>query len=367
MAAERIAIVGAGIMGRVLALRLLATAHTLSHPVSLSLFDRDSKHSGSAAAYTAAGMLAPYSEVETTERLVFDMGCQALQLWPPLAATLPQPIGFQQPGSLVVAHRNDRADYQRFLQQLQHKPECSSAMQQWHNGQISKACPQLADNFNEAIYIAAEAAVDSGAFMQASTQALVTAGVHWHEQAAVRAICQRDGQARLQANGSSHSFDRIIDCRGLGAKDSFSDLRGVRGELIWLQAPEVNIKQLVRLIHPRYRLYLVPRANNVYLLGATQLESEDRGEITVRSALELLSAAYSLSSSFAEARVVKTVTNLRPALRDNLPRIFCNQRLLHINGLFRHGYLLSPVLADIACNHLFNTGAETPFDDQIIQ
>ena len=89
------------------------------------------------------------------------------------------------------------------------------------------------------------------------------------------------------------------------------ELRGVRGELIELRAPDVKISRLIRLMHPRYRLYLVPLyKNDHYLIGATQLESEEAGPITVRSTLELLSAAYSIHRGFSEAEIIETKTNL---------------------------------------------------------
>ena len=148
-------------------------------------------------------------------------------------------------------------------------------------------------------------------------------------------------------------FDHIIDCRGLAAPSDGQRLRGVRGELIWLHAPQVKLKHLVRLMHPRYKLYIVPRENDTYIIGASQLESEFEGNITVRSALELLSAAYSVHSGFAEAEILKTDTNLRPAYPDNQPQINVDNKCISINGLFRHGYLLTPALCDIATDYIF--------------
>ena len=102
-------------------------------------------------------------------------------------------------------------------------------------------------------------------------------------------------------------------------------------------------------MHPRYRLYLVPKGwDDLYVVGATQIESNDQGPITVRSSLELLSAAYSLHAGFAEARVVDSRTNCRPALNDNLPQIQQKGNTLRINGLFRHGFLLAPIVAEQA-------------------
>jgi glycine oxidase len=44
-------------------------------------------------------------------------------------------------------------------------------------------------------------------------------------------------------------------------------------------------------------------------------------------------------------------TNLRPAFADHRPRIDREPGLLRINGLFRHGWLLAPALAEKALQH----------------
>jgi glycine oxidase len=82
------------------------------------------------------------------------------------------------------------------------------------------------------------------------------------------------------------------------------------------------------------------------MIGATSIESEDYG-VSVRSVLELLTAAYSIDPAFAEARVVEIGSGLRPAFPDNLPRIVIDKNVVSVNGLYRHGFLLSPVLAQL--------------------
>ena len=112
----------------------------------------------------------------------------------------------------------------------------------------------------------------------------------------------------------------MIDCRGLSARDTQPDLRGVKGELILIETDEVKLSRPVRLIHPRWPLYVIPREDNLFMLGATSIEAEDTG-VSVRSALELLGAAYAVHPAFAEARIVEFGSGLRPAFPDNLPRI----------------------------------------------
>ena len=140
----------------------------------------------------------------------------------------------------------------------------------------------------------------------------------------------------------------MIDCRGTGAVGEVNNLRAVRGELFQLLAPEVNITRPVRLMHPRYNLYIAPKPNHHYVVGATEIESDDNSEMSVRSALELLSAAYSVHSGFSEAKILEQVSACRPAFIDNKPRILCQSGLIQINGLYRHGFLLAPVVVEHA-------------------
>ena len=138
----------------------------------------------------------------------------------------------------------------------------------------------------------------------------------------------------------------VIDCRGLSARDTQPELRGVKGELILIETDEVQLARPVRLIHPRWPLYVIPRGDNKFMLGATSIESEDNG-VSVRSALELLSAAYAVHPAFAEARIVEFGSGLRPAFPANLPRITIERQHIAVNGLYRHGFLIAPALAEL--------------------
>jgi len=136
----------------------------------------------------------------------------------------------------------------------------------------------------------------------------------------------------------------VIDCRGLSARDNQPELRGVKGELILIETDEIKLSRPVRLIHPRWPLYVIPREHSLFMLGATSIEAEDTG-VSVRSALELLGAAYAVHPAFAEARIVEFGSGLRPAYPDNLPRISIDNNRISVNGLYRHGFLIAPALA----------------------
>jgi glycine oxidase len=112
----------------------------------------------------------------------------------------------------------------------------------------------------------------------------------------------------------------------------------------------LTLSRPVRLLHPRIPLYVVPRGDGVYMIGATMLESEDRSRITARSLLEMLSAAYALHPAFGEAEVLEVGVDARPAFPDNLPRIRRRGSTIYLNGLYRHGFLLAPALARMAAD-----------------
>jgi glycine oxidase len=122
--------------------------------------------------------------------------------------------------------------------------------------------------------------------------------------------------------------------------------------MLLLSCPEITLSRPVRLLHPRIPIYLVPRGDGIYMLGATQIESSDRSRATARSVLELLSAAYALHPAFGEAEILEIGVDARPAFPDNVPRLRRVGGRLHANGLFRHGFLMAPALARMAADHL---------------
>ena len=145
--------------------------------------------------------------------------------------------------------------------------------------------------------------------------------------------------------GDARRHDRTVDCTGAAQIGRLPTLRGVRGEMLLLETAEVRLSRPVRLLHPRHPIYIVPRESNRFMVGATMIESGDAGPVTARSLMELLNAAYALHPAFGEARLTESGAGIRPAYPDNLPRVSEENGILHVNGLYRHGFLLAPAMA----------------------
>ncbi len=333
-----IAIAGVGLVGRVLALNLLREGHTLT------LFDEDTAYGDKAAGMTAAGMLAVFAELESAESSIFDAGKRSIELWPSLLEQLDISDAYQLEGSIITAHPQDLTELDHFIDTLKSKVEEASTIQVLNKEEIVALEPDLHQHA-KAFYIPHEGQVDAQRFMKVSSDYLLNhSDVTWYEETKVDSV----SSGTIMFEGKSEAYDWVFDARGLGANEEIENLRGVRGEVFWLDAPEVNITRPTRMLHPRYKIYIVPRPNNRYIIGATEIESEDKSPMSVRSSLELLSAVYSMHTGFAEARIVNMVTNCRPAMKDNLPRIENSEKLTRINGLYRHGYLMAPAVVEQA-------------------
>ncbi|MFI4918360.1 MAG: FAD-dependent oxidoreductase [Legionellales bacterium] len=328
-------IVGMGIMGRLLALAL----HNAGWQVSL--FDQNTGDVNCSLA--AAGLLTPCSELDKVELPIFHLGQESIgTCWPRIIAQLAGSIYFQRSGSLVLNHPQDKAEWRHFSRRLSSQLRPADAyFQQLSHEAVIQLEPELA-KFETAYYFPDEAHIDSQSLMPALKNYLEANGVKCLTNTPVLSL-----EPRLLVTASkSYEFDMVFDCRGLGARSVVTDLRALRGELIWLHAPDVQLQRPIRLLHPRYSLYIVPRPGNIYLIGASEIEADDQSSISVRTTLELLTAAYYVHAGFAEARIIKTVTHCRPTLSSHLPRIQFTDGLIAINGLYRHGYLIAPALAE---------------------
>jgi len=323
-----IAIVGGGLVGRCLAWRASRSG------ARVVLYDSASSQGINSAAWAAAGMIAPTTEAIDADVQIASMGNNSLKLWPQWLAELPIPVFYRNTGTLLLWHGEDAGEAARAQSMLASR-QAHSCVKCLESSQIAEVEPELGTRFSQALHVPGEAQIDNRGFLKAVGLALEEAGVECHWGAALD-------------DGNLPDSGLIVDCRGMGAKGDLHNLRGVRGEVVRLQAPEIELNHMLRLLHPRYPVYIVPRADGKLVVGATTIESEDRSPASVRGVLELLTSAYSILPALAEARILEFNTQVRPALPNNLPAIQFDreQKVLRINGLYRHGFLLTPTIVE---------------------
>jgi glycine oxidase len=315
----RAIVLGAGVAGLACAVELAERG------VAVEVLERSERLGPGCCSWYAGGMLAPWCERESAEPLVAALGAESLTWW---AAKFP---GTVLRGSLVIAHGRDAGELRQFARRTERY--------QWLDERgIAELEPDLAGRFSQALYFPEEGHLDPRAALAALAERLAALGAPIRFRADAQA-CQEKTLAAQAAGGT------VIDCRGLEARDALPDLRGVKGEMLVVKLPDVSLSRPVRVLHPRVPVYVVPRGDGHYMVGATMIESDQPTRITVRSMLELLGAAYALHPAFGEAQIVEIGTGVRPAFPDNLPRVQRIGATVYVNGLFRHGFLLAPALA----------------------
>ncbi|MEO1494968.1 MAG: glycine oxidase ThiO [Pseudomonadota bacterium] len=302
-------VIGAGVAGLTVAAELADAGHRVT------IIDRADGLGPAQCSWWAGGMLAPWCERESAEQAVIDLGASAADWWETRTG------GVTHNGTLVVAPPQDRRELARFARRTETAEEIGA-------DRIAELEPDLAGRFPAGLFFAGEAHLDPRAALTALRDGLIARGTE------IRYGTETPPPA-----------DHVFDCRGLAARNALPDLRGVKGEMLLIRTHDVTLSRPVRLLHPRHPIYIVPRADGVFMLGATMIESDDRNRITARSMLELLGAAYALHPAFAEAEILETGVDVRPAFPDNLPRLVAQDGRICVNGLYRHGFLLSPAMA----------------------
>lgn len=316
-----IAIVGAGIFGLWQAFELARRGH------AVTLYEAMCQADSGGASRFAGAMLAPFCESEAAEPIVRELGLEGLASWReafPLVT---------QRGNLVVAPSRDQGEFRRFQRMTQGHRVIGAE-------ELGSLEPDLAGRFGSALFFDGEAHVAPRQARAALITRLRSLGVNFLFDHAVAEPLWRAGAAG----------GVVIDCRGIAARTALTDLRGVRGEMAVLRTTDIILSRPVRLLHPRFPLYLVPWGEHCFMIGATMVERDDAGPVTVRSALEMLGAAYAIHPAFGEAEIIEMSAAVRPAFTHNIPRVVARGRVLHVNGAYRHGYLLAPVLARAAAD-----------------
>ena len=321
----QVSVIGAGVAGLACALELAERG------VEVELLERAAQP-GTGCSFFAGGMLAPWCEQESCGPLIARLGEESLAWW---RARFPATV---VNGTLLVAHARDAGELTQFARRTTRFEWLSAAA-------LGALEPDLGGRFAQGLHFREEGHLDPRAALAALTARLRELGARLRFGVEVSA-----GMLRGRA---------VLDCTGLAARAHLAGLRGVKGEMLVLRLAELSLARPVRLLHPRIPVYIVPRGEGCFMVGATMIESDDGARISARSMLELLSAAYALHPAFGEAQVVEIGTAVRAAFPDNLPRLRRDGGTLYVNGLYRHGFLLAPALARRAAEVLLS-GAHFP-------
>ena len=309
----RVTVIGAGVCGLTCALELAERG------AIVEVLERAEQMGSASCSWFAGGMLSPWCERSVCDPIVATLGAGSIEWW---RRRFPNTV---RNGSLVVAQGRDISQLVEFARR--------TAQFEWlDETQLATVEPDLAGRFKKALFFRDEGHLDPRTVLVELTARLRELG------AQIRFGVNVTPELKLRA-------DHVVDCRGLAARDALADLRGVKGEMMLVRTREISLSRPVRILHPRIPMYVVPRAEGLFMVGATTIETDAPTRVSVRSMMELLGAAWSLHPVFGEAEIIEADAGLRPAFPDNLPKIRHRAGRFYVNGCYRHGYLLAPSLA----------------------
>ncbi|HWH01785.1 MAG TPA: glycine oxidase ThiO [Pilimelia sp.] len=329
-----VAVIGGGPAGLAIAWRLAGRG------ARVRLFD---PAVGSGAAYAAAGMLAPVAEAYFGEAALTRLLVAAAARWPHFAAELTaatgQDLGYRTDGTLIVAlTADDLAEAERLSA---YQAGLGLPVRRLRAGDLREREPLLAPRVRGGAYAPTDHQVDPRRLVAALRSAALGVGVELVPRA-VRALDDVAAGTTVVAAGCG-----LADLTGL-------PVRPVKGQVLRLRvaagdAPvAAGFRHVLRGYVDGRRVYLVPRADGEVVVGATVEERTDDA-VTAGAVLDLLRAATDLVPELAEYTLAETCVRHRPGTPDNGPVLGPlpgRPGTLVAGGLYRHGIVLTPLVAD---------------------
>ncbi|HEY7045604.1 MAG TPA: glycine oxidase ThiO [Jatrophihabitantaceae bacterium] len=313
---------------------------------------------GTAATWTAAGMLTPATELHYGEQPLLMLGLESARRYPDFVAELEDAagatVGYRRDGTIVSAW--DTADLAG-LRDLQEFGRTLGLTTELLTGrELRQLEPALASGLPGGLHAADDGQVDTRRLRDALLTAIERAGGHVvrHHVRSVRVEGDRVRGVTL-GPGEELDADTVVVAAGawsgqiVGVPAEAVPVHPVKGQTLRLHLPDgAPLQRVVRGVVRGSPVYLIPRASGEIVVGAS---SEDAGfDVTPRAGAiyELLRDAQALVPVLGEAIFDEVSTSLRPGSPDNAPLIGPTtiDGLIVATGHYRNGILLAPVTAD---------------------
>ncbi len=149
--------------------------------------------------------------------------------------------------------------------------------------------PALAHRFSQGLYLPGEGQLDNRQLLAALVHELdrLQVRLHWHTPRDPATFRPAQPARPTGYSTAAAWAPRPVAASARCAWRSGAPAR-TRGHL----------RRPTRLVHPRYPIYIAPKEDHLFVIGATEIESDDLSPASVRSTLELLSAAYTVHTRF---------------------------------------------------------------------
>jgi glycine oxidase len=343
-----VVVVGGGVIG-------LAVAHGVARRGARVLVLEREDAAGAevrgVATRAAAGMLAPTSEADLTDRAVVDLELDSLRRYPAFVADVEalsgRPCGLRTEGTVWVAlNRDQAADLERLsaiqrVKGLEARPLGPDDVQARE--------PHLSSRVVAGLLVAGDHQIDPRALAGALAAAVERLGGQVAQGHRVLRVDHGGGRVRgVSGVAAGRPFtvasDAVVLAAGVWSGEIQAPLpplglRPVKGQIVRLRGDA-----LVRHVVRTPDVYLVPRADGELLVGATMEEQGLDPRPTAGAVLDLLREAWRVLPGVYDLAVIELSVGFRPALREPRPVIgeAETRGLFVATGHYRNGVLLAP-------------------------
>lgn len=314
---------------------------------------------GGQATGAAAGMLAPYSEIEEDPDDFFAMAHQSLEMYPEWQREVKEVSGmdfqYERSGSLhVVFHEADELALETRLE-WQKKWGIESDIVR--GGRLRELEPYLTAEAIAAIHCPGEHHVYAPDYVQALKQACLNLGVHIIEETGevrFQEISENVVQLSTELKGDFFT-DECIICSG--AWTSFFaehvaiplPIFPIRGQICAYQKGVEHINHLIFSSQG----YVLEKANGSIVCGASEDLAGYQTNVTEKGVGRLIKWSKRLFPFLAEQEPFHSWAGLRPATQDGYPligRLRHYPNIIVASGHYRNGILLSPRNAQLVAD-----------------
>ena len=345
--------IGAGVIG-------CAVAHELARR-GAAVRVIDDRHPGMGATQASAGMLAPFTEAKDRNHAFLDLAVRSLGLYDAfvadVVATAGVQVGYQRTGTLEVA---TTGEHLAALEHLSVRLQAHGVALRLLDAQAARTEePHLGADVAGGLLIESHGFVNAGELTRGLVAAARRRGADVVDDARALRISARAGGVIVETSRGSLTADAVVLAAGSWSGRleiegvARPPIRPVRGQLLHLAWPDVNLRRVIWGEH----CYLVPWQDGTLLVGATMEEVGFDEKTTVAGVRELLDAACALVPRASAADFLSARAGLRPGSPDDMPIVGPSRRmenLMYATGHFRNGVLLAPVTAQLVADALLD-------------
>ncbi len=334
-----VVIVGGGIAG-------LACARALARDgASVRVYEMAT---GRGASWAAAGMLSPWAEAEAPAEALASRE-RAHEIYPAWIKDIEEEsdrrVDFARCGSIAVSLPGEPTAADRLRPILGRAPGAALLDRKQARVEAPILGPGIHD---EAVLLPEEAMVEPRGLMEALTRICRLRGIEMREEP-VSEILVREGRAiGVRSASGAQPAGAVVDAAGAWASAFLAgeEVRPIRGQILSLM-PSREAMRIRRIIQAG-RCYIVPRGDGSIVLGSTSEDAGFHPAVTVAGVRGLIEAATAIAPGLANWTIAGCWAGLRP-FREGGPLVAPDpdrSGLYHAVGLYRHGILLAPWVAE---------------------